>query len=112
MCLCSATTSRAEPGEGRALHVGAPGAAALSNDGLRCGRRLVSIGDTKLEVRERCGKPAYEETRYESREGPEGRTEWVRVDEWSYRLGSRRFIRVVSFEHGQVTAIRAVGYSR
>ena len=68
---------------------------------MRCGESLVERGFTPLEVLERCGEPQFEmqwsDYRYPGI--------WLRVDEWSYNLGSNRFRRLLTFENGRLTRI-------
>ena len=92
-------------------HSAAPALAAnalSSDDGMRCGQRLVNVGDTKGAVVDKCGRPGHEESRWEQRVEPDGRTSWVRVDDWFYKLSSSQFRRVVTFEQALVTQIRAM----
>jgi len=80
---------------------------ALSNDGMRCGSRLVLLGDSKGEVIAKCGRAAYEDERYEERRDQQGRRYVVRVDEWMYNLGKGSFLRHLTFEDGWLREIRA-----
>jgi hypothetical protein len=75
-------------------------ASAQTNDGLRCGSTLVSRGDTKGEVRMRCGPPVYQDSRVEFRPTGNGGTASVTVDEWTYDLGAGSFLRTCRFENG------------
>lgn len=96
-------------------------ATAGSSYAFRCGTSLVSEGDTKPEVIQKCGEPDYidswEEVRI-SRDFPSSREndlktrsyrsyrepilvkEYVAIDVWTYNLGSNRFTRYLSFENG------------
>ena len=80
---------------------------ALSNDGMRCGSRLVLLGDSKGEVIPKCGRAAYEDERYEERRDQQGRRYVVRVDEWMYHLGQGSFLRHLTFEDGRLRDITA-----
>jgi hypothetical protein len=77
------------------------------------------------EVRKRCGEPDSAHDRRETRkvkvrqrryvdgvfaEVSEEREVEVRIDEWVYDLGPRRFVRLVAFENGRVTAVSAGEY--
>ncbi len=68
---------------------------------MRCGESLVERGFTPLEVLARCGEPQFEmqwsDYRYPGI--------WLRVDEWSYNLGSNRFRRLLTFENGRLIRI-------
>lgn len=59
-------------------------------DSMRCGNRLVAVGDTKVKVLRLCGEPDH-------RERVSGE-EAVPVEQWIYGFGSRRFPRVLTFE--------------
>lgn len=96
----------------------APQAAA---DALRCGRKLVSDGDTLYEVRSRCGEPDNQIQRVEVRsvrqwiQGPcvapgrcgqlVERTIEVTIDEWIYDFGPHQFINYLTFEQGRLIRI-------
>lgn len=91
--------------------------------GLRCSGRIVSIGDTKSQVIDKCGEPdhieSWEEERikkdyyysydhYRSYEGyrePFLVKEYVRIEEWTYNRGSTTFIRYLLFEKGRLKKI-------
>jgi hypothetical protein len=91
---------------------------------FRCGTKLVSEGDSKYEVVYKCGEPdyveAWEEQRVQRDFGlrrefdPKNRRytwdrepflvkEMVRIEEWTYNLGSTQFIRYLRFENGILT---------
>ena len=102
------------------LLVAVTAAAPAAADSLRCGTRLVSEGDTRLEVEARCGPPAdiIRRTRLAApiiwRHGRpyrvgSGEIEIV-VEEWTYNLGPHRFMRRVRFEDGVVVAVDTLGY--
>lgn len=93
---------------------------------FRCGTSLVNDGDTKVEVVHKCGEPDYvdswEEERiyrdfhftreYDRRTRSYRRyrepflvKENVKIDVWTYNLGTTRFIRYLTFENGILTEI-------
>lgn len=87
---------------------------------FRCGNRLVAEGDTRGEVRARCGAPT-EVTRssllrpaivwrhgrpYQVGHAPVE----VPVEVWIYNLGPSRLMRKLRFEDGQLVEIDALGY--
>ena len=84
-----------------------PGRARAGDDGLRCGNRLVTLGDLQATVLDRCGEPAFRSSRVESRVRF-GRTVWVTVDEWVYRFGPRDFPRRALFEGGRLISVDAL----
>lgn len=93
---------------------------------LRCGTKLVSIEDTKDEVRHKCGEPQSIESwtehrikgyRYPHDYSPEkdryhgygynpyAVTVEVTIEEWTYNFGPARFIRYLRFENGKLKRI-------
>lgn len=66
---------------------------------VRCGTKLVQIGDTKEQVLAKCGAPYY---RYPGTEG--GGEMWV------YNRGSGRFSGFMRFTGNRLTAIEKTGY--
>jgi hypothetical protein len=101
-------------------------AAPARADGFRCGTgRVVSPGDHMLEVRKKCGEPDFVSQRVEKRKVKAKVRRWVAdheeevseeqvvevlVDEWTYDLGPRRFIRFVDFENARVTRVTTGTY--
>jgi hypothetical protein len=94
---------------------------------FRCGTQLVSEGDTRAEVFQKCGEPTYidswEEERIQRDFGPvrnydprTERYEWsrepfltkiqVKVELWTYNLGSTQFTRYLRFENGVLKEIK------
>ena len=102
------------------------GARPARADGFRCASgRLVSEGDHMVEVRKKCGDPDFVAQRVDKRkvkvkvrrwvidheeEDSEEQTVEVLVDEWTYDLGPRRFIRFVDFENARVTRVTTGEY--
>jgi hypothetical protein len=92
-------------------------------DSLRCGRKLVSDGDTLYDVRNRCGEPDNQIHRVETRtvgQWVQGqcinvdprrcgqyvqRTIEIVIDEWTYDFGPHQFISYVTFENGRLISI-------
>ena len=86
----------------------------------RCHGRLVHIGDPEADVLSTCGKPDhveqweenpngytsriydYEEERYQLPELIKGP---IRVERWTYNLGSNRFRRYLLFQNGELYKI-------
>jgi hypothetical protein len=87
---------------------------------LKCGTRLVSIGDTTTEVLEKCGEPDqierreegqdtwisqyfdYEEERFKAPRLVKGP---IQVEIWTYDFGATRFIRYLLFENDELIRI-------
>lgn len=78
-----------------------PGADASTADSFYCGPRLVQVGDTRLDIRARCGAATTEDRRIEQRK--DGSI--VTVDEWTYNLGPNRFTPTFRFEDGKLVHI-------
>lgn len=89
-------------------------------DAMRCGSRLAQEGDTRTEVRAKCGEPADVEVRtvlrppiYWLHGKPvrlTGEFREIQVESWTYNLGPRRLMRRVRFENGRVVEIETLGY--
>ncbi|MDB4987102.1 MAG: hypothetical protein JWN04_2280 [Myxococcaceae bacterium] len=98
-------------------------------DGMRCGSRLVSDGDSMFEVTERCGQPDAATQHVELRtvrsyvEGPcfkeNGvlrcgtvieQTVQVIVDDWTYDFGPDSLVRHLTFEQGKLLRLKTGGY--
>ena len=100
--------------------------AVLMNDtayGLRCSGKLVSIGDTKSQVINKCGEPDHIESweeemikkdhdysddhdrSYRGYREPFLVKEYVKIEEWTYNRGPTSFIRYLLFENGRLKKI-------
>lgn len=93
--------------------------AAPPAEAFRCGQRLVDRGDFASEVLNKCGEPeqVVERTEYRSyREYDrilDAFREWsepVRIEEWLYNFGPRRFKRLLYFENGRLEHIETLDY--
>jgi len=104
-----------------------------ATDNMRCGTKLVSIGDSKAEVLLKCGEPLLKETiafRKQTEYGEMAETHplllkygmlkkdkngvviagressvTLPVDQWTYHLGKGKFLRILLFEGGKLVAI-------
>jgi hypothetical protein len=79
-------------------------------DNMKCGTRIVSTGDTKVKVLLRCGEPFFKEvvgekTRYRRFFGWIIGSSTVLVEEWTYNLGSTKFLRTLTFEGNKLVKI-------
>ena len=103
--------------------------ARADGDGMRCGTKLVSSGDSLYEVRDRCGDPDATAQRVETRiarnwvsfpcyrESNAIRCgSWVEqivqitIDEWTYDFGKSNLIRHLTFEQGKLQRVATGGY--
>jgi len=99
--------------------------ASSPDSGFRCpSGRLVSRGDHMVEVRSKCGDPDFVDQRVEKRKVKVKVKKWVDdhveevseeqevevlVDEWTYDMGPRRFVRFVAFENSRVVGVTTGG---
>ncbi len=104
-----------------------------SGSSFRCDGKLISVGVSKYEVLSKCGEPTFSNTRYErrikrdfyrdlfrSREIDRREPELYReplfveeevvIEEWTYNLGPRSFIRYLIFENGRLVDILTGDY--
>jgi hypothetical protein len=79
---------------------------------LRCGNKLVDVGDRKIEVLEKCGKPVFVENWQEEVIVYRGRLErQIRrisstdIEEWTYNFGANRFLYFLRFVNGRLNRI-------
>ena len=92
---------------------------AAPAEAFRCGGRIVSEGDDISRVYYICGEPAstqhwtevkvrpiYHYAHYRPSHGPVE----IQVEEWTYNLGARRFMRRLRFENGVLVKIRELRY--
>jgi hypothetical protein len=70
---------------------------------LRCGERLVDLGNTTGEVVLKCGPPTYAER---------SDTETATLETWTYNLGPHDFIRTLTFVDGWLNKIETGDYGR
>jgi uncharacterized protein DUF2845 len=86
---------------------------------LRCGNRLVSVGEPQSTVLYKCGEPDTMERRVIYRALPDHDAFGalrslvyvpVVIEVWVYNFGPRQFMQELSFEDGQLTAIHPLGY--
>jgi len=75
--------------------------------GIRCGSKLIEVGDFSAYVRERCGEP-------ESRQVISGSigSDSPIVEQWVYDFGSRQPLRILTIVGGRVTRIEDSSRSR
>lgn len=94
--------------------------ASTTASAFHCGTHLVHEGDTKGEVRAKCGEPTDIETRSILRRPyvwRHGRPIYVGpslvevpVEFWTYNLGPNKFMRRLRFEDGELMEIETLGY--
>jgi hypothetical protein len=103
--------------------------ASAQAEGLRCGDRLASKGESLYEVRAKCGEPDDAQHTVESRTVPKRvlapclngggqrvcevtvyQTVHISIDRWTYDFGSNRFIEFARFEDGSLVHVSSGGY--
>lgn len=94
--------------------LGALAASAAASETLRCGNRLVSVGDTKAEVLIKCGEPAWKDDWTDAVISGIGTAIEQRVsvarERWVYNFGPNAFLEFLSFDNGRLVGIAARGY--
>lgn len=87
---------------------------AVETEAFYCASKIVSVGDRKYEVREKCGDPTYRRFRREAYVDHEDevlkRVAHSILEEWVYDFGPRRLIRVLTFRHNVLQAVEQGGY--
>jgi len=80
----------------------------------RCGRRLVTLGDTAAEVLSRCGPPSFRLASSELVSFRTSRhvelTRVIPVERWTYDRGPHEFVRELTFRDGYLDDIDEGGY--
>ncbi len=84
---------------------------------LRCGRSLVTTGDSQVRVREVCGDPADMTQRIEERTVQAlvngvlvSQTQSALVETWTYNFGPQRLMQRLTFWDGNLTDITALSH--
>ena len=75
-------------------------ACSSSSESLRCGSELAAVGDTKVEVMTKCGKPSFREKTSSRRGG---------IEKWYYDRGSADFVYVLIFHGGILKYVEQAG---
>ena len=66
------------------------GSTQATENTFRCGQKLVHIGETKIDVLDKCGEPQLKELV----SGADER----RVEQWVYKRSTRQLTRILTFE--------------
>ena len=100
---------------------------------MRCGSKLISVGNTKAEVLLKCGEPMLKESVGQKEDskridipltsetdtvenGPSGNSRDIaivrsresvtkNIDQWTYNQGTGKFLKILIFEGGELVAI-------
>ena len=76
----------------------------LSADSFRCGRKLISTGDSASEVLRVCGEPHYKD-RGNEKIKVNGVSKNTRVERWYYKKSSRSLEHAILIHKGNVVAV-------
>jgi hypothetical protein len=87
---------------------------------LRCGQSLIAVGDTRVELLHKCGKPddvsesVVKETQAVKVRGQVDVKQEVTIETvteyWTYNFGPNRLMTQLTVVHGRVTSIATLGY--
>ena len=87
-------------------------------DGVRCGSRIFTVGDSSAEMGEACGQPA-QISRFtvdgvtgSVRAGvrPQDTSGQTQVEIWTFNFGPNQLMQRVRVENGVVVKIESLGY--
>lgn len=94
--------------------IAAGNVSAVASDNLRCGNRLVSLGDNKAEVLIKCGAPAWKDAWSDQEIDNVNTVNALRIsverERWVYNFGHNTFLRFLVFENGRLAKITTGGY--
>jgi len=76
----------------------------LSADSFRCGRKLISTGDSASEVFRVCGEPDYKD-RGNAKIKVNGVSKNTRVERWYYKKSARSLEHAILIHKGSVVAV-------
>jgi len=74
-------------------------------DSIRCGRHVISLGDTVEELSRECGEPIKRQSVQETIQ-IDGSFMKARLELWHYQLDERRLSREVLVYKGEVVGVR------
>jgi hypothetical protein len=76
------------------------GSTQATENTFRCGQKLVHIGETKIDVLDKCGEPQLKELV----SGADER----RVEQWVYKRSTRQLTRILTFEGTRLVMIETI----
>ena len=84
-------------------------ASSTHADSMQCDGGIVSVGDSKLDLLAKCGRPALvDDCQHEWSDGS-GQYQ-IAVARWTYNFGPNRFVQVATLVAGKVVGIERGGY--
>jgi hypothetical protein len=84
-----------------------------NGDSMRCGDRVVSTGELRIDVVSKCGPPDDSEVSYDTKGSYGGgriNLKEKKVEKLYYNCGANRAIRVLTLIDGKVVKIESRGY--
>ncbi|HEY0973929.1 MAG TPA: DUF2845 domain-containing protein [Solimonas sp.] len=78
-----------------------------ASNSIRCGSRLVAVGDSAAQLIGACGEPALRDA-WDS--GAVGYGAIAGIEQWTYNFGAGQLLRVVQLRQGVIQRIDAEGY--
>jgi len=81
------------------------GISLVQADSFRCGSRVVSTGETKIDVISKCGSPDYSEMGSVFFSGSSA----IAIETWHYNCGDGRFNYILKFKDGKLVEIKSTG---
>ena len=76
----------------------------LSADSFRCGRKLISTGDSASKVLRVCGEPLYKD-RGNEKIKVNGVSKNTRVERWYYKKSARSLEHAILIHKGSIVAV-------
>jgi Protein of unknown function (DUF2845) len=74
-----------------------------------CDSGEIQTGISQYEILQRCGEPAFKDTRQEEQltsvDEHHNRLTTNRIDEWTYNFGPTKFLRILKFENGELVDV-------
>ena len=83
-------------------------AESLEADSFRCGRKLVSTGDTSGELVRVCGEPRHKDRGYRKIR-VDGASKKVSVERWYYKKSGRGLEHIIVLYQGRIAAVDVGG---
>lgn len=84
-------------------------------DSMRCNNGIVSVGNSKYEVLQKCGEPTRKETVYRT-VNYYGRPKTRSLQEWTYDFGPNEFVYLLHFDSSgaviKCISTNSYGYKR
>ena len=69
---------------------------------LRCGQKIVGVGDPTIELLQKCGEPDLKELL---------KTNGFIIQKWTYNCGSARFMKILTLKRGKIQKIEKADQS-